>query len=230
MTRKRSGQIKQQHPLTPRVVSCFIFVLPPDRGAYYHPLFVKGDRDLCRHIRRIKVKGTGPPRKKSRPENQPNLYPGGDLLGSVVTPHPSPQIFGGVGMTPPALAILSPPPVTPVRDGSFPMSPGLARSQALSFPDLTPPPSCGVGFHHGCAVSLQHTHAGLGGPHPSLPSILSAMLHPRPQASKVSTSALPSPLCELYRQVLRVAVADAWKEAAAAPVASSLSKESSRSP
>jgi hypothetical protein len=44
-----------------------------DRNAYYHPLFVRDDRDLCRYIRRVKCKGDGP-RKPSNPQDQPDFY------------------------------------------------------------------------------------------------------------------------------------------------------------
>jgi hypothetical protein len=40
---------------------------------YYHELFLRGKRDICRNIRRRQVKGTGT-RKPDAPESEPNFY------------------------------------------------------------------------------------------------------------------------------------------------------------
>lgn len=45
----------------------------PDRGAYYHELFLRGKSILCRGIYRMKVKGTGS-RMASNPDQEPNFY------------------------------------------------------------------------------------------------------------------------------------------------------------
>lgn len=45
----------------------------PDRGSYYHELFLRGKKLLCRGIYRNKVKGTGT-RMASNPEQEPNFY------------------------------------------------------------------------------------------------------------------------------------------------------------
>ena len=45
----------------------------PDRGSYYHELFLRGKTVLCRGINRMKVKGTGS-RMASNPEQEPNFY------------------------------------------------------------------------------------------------------------------------------------------------------------
>lgn len=45
----------------------------PDKGAYYHPFFVKGRPCLSDHIPRMKIKGAGP-RRPGRPELEPNFY------------------------------------------------------------------------------------------------------------------------------------------------------------
>lgn len=45
----------------------------PDRGAYYHELFLRGKKFLCRGIHRMKVKGTGA-RMASNPAQEPNFY------------------------------------------------------------------------------------------------------------------------------------------------------------
>lgn len=45
----------------------------PDRGAYFHPYFLRGDSTLCHRIERIKVKGKGH-RKPSIPEEEPDFY------------------------------------------------------------------------------------------------------------------------------------------------------------
>lgn len=45
----------------------------PDKGGYYHELFLRGRVDLVGMIQRVKVKGTGV-RAKANPEEEPNLY------------------------------------------------------------------------------------------------------------------------------------------------------------
>lgn len=45
----------------------------PDRGSYYHELFLRGKKFLCRGINRIKIKGTGA-RMASNPEAEPDFY------------------------------------------------------------------------------------------------------------------------------------------------------------
>jgi len=45
----------------------------PDKGSYYHELFLRGKKFLCRGISRMKVKGTGA-RMASNPEQEPNFY------------------------------------------------------------------------------------------------------------------------------------------------------------
>jgi hypothetical protein len=45
----------------------------PDRGAYYHELFLRSKQILCRGIYRMKVKGTGS-RMASNPDQEPNFY------------------------------------------------------------------------------------------------------------------------------------------------------------
>lgn len=45
----------------------------PDRGSYYHELFLRGKPFLCRGINRIKIKGTGA-RMASNPETEPDFY------------------------------------------------------------------------------------------------------------------------------------------------------------
>jgi hypothetical protein len=45
----------------------------PDRGAYYHEMFLRSKKILCRAIYRKKVKGTGT-RMASNPEQEPNFY------------------------------------------------------------------------------------------------------------------------------------------------------------
>ena len=44
-----------------------------DRGSYYHELFLRTKRILCRGIQRKKIKGTGT-RMASNPEQEPNFY------------------------------------------------------------------------------------------------------------------------------------------------------------
>lgn len=44
-----------------------------DKGAYYHPCFVRGERNLCRGMVRQKIKGTKVRRSLS-PEEEPNFY------------------------------------------------------------------------------------------------------------------------------------------------------------
>lgn len=45
----------------------------PDRGAYYHPYFLRGRPFLCSKIQRTRVKGTWV-RTSSSPESEPNFY------------------------------------------------------------------------------------------------------------------------------------------------------------
>jgi len=45
----------------------------PDRGSYYHELFLRGKKFLCRGINRMKIKGTGA-RMASNPEAEPDFY------------------------------------------------------------------------------------------------------------------------------------------------------------
>lgn len=45
----------------------------PDRGSYYHEMFLRSKKLLCRAIYRKKVKGTGT-RMASNPEQEPNFY------------------------------------------------------------------------------------------------------------------------------------------------------------
>lgn len=45
----------------------------PDKGAYYHELFLRGKSALCHHIYRLRVKGTKI-KSASCPENEPNFY------------------------------------------------------------------------------------------------------------------------------------------------------------
>lgn len=45
----------------------------PDKGAYYHRLFIRGQRDLCKGMVRQKIKGTKV-RKPLAPEAEPNFY------------------------------------------------------------------------------------------------------------------------------------------------------------
>jgi hypothetical protein len=44
-----------------------------DKGAYWHECFLRGKPFLTHHIRRQKIKGTGP-RQASTPENEPDFY------------------------------------------------------------------------------------------------------------------------------------------------------------
>jgi hypothetical protein len=45
----------------------------PDKGAYYHSCFIRGERNLCRRMNRQKIKGTKV-RKTLAPEEEPNFY------------------------------------------------------------------------------------------------------------------------------------------------------------
>lgn len=49
------------------------FTAGPDKGGYYHELFLRNRPDLAEHIRRTKVKGAGH-RKAAMPETEPNFY------------------------------------------------------------------------------------------------------------------------------------------------------------
>lgn len=45
----------------------------PDKGSYYHELFLRSKKILCRGIQRMKIKGTGS-RMASNPDQEPNFY------------------------------------------------------------------------------------------------------------------------------------------------------------
>ena len=45
----------------------------PDKGSYYHELFLRSKKVLCRGIHRMKIKGTGT-RMASNPDQEPNFY------------------------------------------------------------------------------------------------------------------------------------------------------------
>jgi hypothetical protein len=238
--------------LSPQPAFCVFLTLLPcacrdalftDRGAYYHPLFVRDDRELCRHIRRAKCKGLGP-RKPSNPHDQPNLYhPSSDLVPrSLVASRASQEAAGGGGGRMAAAAS-----VLEMPGESLPLSIALARSVGLSFPGLVlsqqqqpqPPFSyMGIGIDsrlhggiHGSSLGATSTA--------SLLSVLSAM-PPRsswPHASKAvftssssasASGALAAPsapntnvplpqLSEVCRQLLRAAVEDAFGAVSTAP-------------
>ncbi|KAL3916810.1 MAG: hypothetical protein SGILL_005012 [Bacillariaceae sp.] len=53
----------------------------PDKGAYYHSCFIRGERHLCRRMIRQKIKGTKV-RKSLSPEEEPNFY---NMTGAIPT-------------------------------------------------------------------------------------------------------------------------------------------------
>jgi hypothetical protein len=139
----------------------------PDRNAYYHPSFIKGKRDLCRYIRRVKYKGTGP-RKPSRPEEQPNFYLSRNPFNS--TPGPDDAFSRGTpskknGGIPPLLGPSSPRRSSFSTDASFHT---FGVSHPTAGPELLAPTSAGLG---------RWAHPGLGGAHP--PSLFSFFVEPR---------------------------------------------------
>lgn len=60
----------------------------PDRGAYYHELFLRSKQILCRGIYRMKVKGTGS-RMASNPDQEPNFYTMNPMPASIPPAPPS---------------------------------------------------------------------------------------------------------------------------------------------
>ena len=54
-------------------IHLFLSTVGPDKGGYYHEMFLRGKQFLTKHIKRSKVKGTGP-RKSVPPELVPDLY------------------------------------------------------------------------------------------------------------------------------------------------------------
>jgi len=54
----------------------------PDRGSYYHELFLRSKQVLCRGMTRMKVKGTGS-RMASNPDQEPNFYLMSSMPASV---------------------------------------------------------------------------------------------------------------------------------------------------
>ncbi len=60
----------------------------PDRGSYYHELFLRGRKFLCRGINRLKVKGTGT-RMASNPNAEPDFYAMTPIATSISTPRQS---------------------------------------------------------------------------------------------------------------------------------------------
>ena len=57
----------------------------PDKGSYYHELFLRSKKVLCRGIQRMKVKGTGS-RMASNPKQEPNFYQMDQMPSSVTSP------------------------------------------------------------------------------------------------------------------------------------------------
>jgi hypothetical protein len=56
----------------------------PDKGSYYHELFLRSKKVLCRGIQRMKVKGTGS-RLASNPKQEPNFYQMDSMPSSVTS-------------------------------------------------------------------------------------------------------------------------------------------------
>jgi HSF-type DNA-binding len=102
-----------------------------DRNAYYHPCFVKYDRDLCRFIRRVTCKGAGP-RKPSNPEEQPNFYRDADPFHAVALSHAvhQPVSSPSCGGTPSSFG--APPPRMVSRGSSADASVSSSVAVALS--------------------------------------------------------------------------------------------------
>jgi hypothetical protein len=172
-----------------------------DRNAYYHPCFIRGDRDLCRSIRRVKFKGRGP-RKPSRPEDQPNFYVARDPSLAAET----------------ARAAFSPGTTSAINEQGIPTFLGPPSSLALrrgsSSADASLLTEC---VSHPLAGLGQWSHPGLGRAHPpSLFSIFVASRTPRsPCWLRIDGSggvALPTeqlappPTLPPYHQILRAAM------------------------
>jgi Heat shock transcription factor len=85
----------------------------PDRGSYYHELFLRGKKFLCRGINRMKIKGTGA-RMASNPEAEPDFYQMIPMGESVDAPFSS-----AADLCPPDSAVLGKSPV-PARVESLP--------------------------------------------------------------------------------------------------------------
>jgi hypothetical protein len=190
--------------LTPFALSC-----APDRNAYYHPCFMRGDRDLCRSIRRVKFKGSGP-RKPSRPEDQPNFYLARDPFHSAET----------------ARAAFSPGTTSAINEQRFPTFLGppssLAFRRGLSSADASFSTEC-VSQPPALAPSLaglgQWSHPGLGRAHPpSLFSIFVASRTARPpcwlridasgEVALPTERLAPPPTLPPYHQILRSAMGE----------------------
>ena len=75
----------------------------PDRGSYYHELFLRGKEFLCRGIIRSKIKGTGA-RLASNPDAEPNFYD--------MPPVPSARDFARLQSCTPNEDAVSPSPAT----------------------------------------------------------------------------------------------------------------------
>jgi len=45
----------------------------PDKGGYYHPMFLQNSPQMAQNITRHKLKGTGP-RRPAQPDQEPNFY------------------------------------------------------------------------------------------------------------------------------------------------------------
>jgi hypothetical protein len=58
----------------------------PDKGSYYHPLFVQGNRDCCQRLTRVRLKGGGDRPSRNDDESSLPAESAGSAAASVSTP------------------------------------------------------------------------------------------------------------------------------------------------
>mmetsp|Transcript_11651 Transcript_11651/g.22264 ORF Transcript_11651/g.22264 Transcript_11651/m.22264 type:complete len:382 (-) Transcript_11651:258-1403(-) len=63
-----------------------------DKGAYYHPCFLRGQRNLVRHMIRRKIKGNASQLRRPMPQEEPNFYAQEGSTGINI--HGSPPLHG----------------------------------------------------------------------------------------------------------------------------------------
>ena len=70
---KRQHSVQDNDDIAHFHTYCFALFAGPDKGGYYHEMFLRGKQFLAERIARIKLKGTRS-RKPSTPKNEPNFY------------------------------------------------------------------------------------------------------------------------------------------------------------
>mmetsp|Transcript_26354 Transcript_26354/g.46825 ORF Transcript_26354/g.46825 Transcript_26354/m.46825 type:complete len:347 (+) Transcript_26354:315-1355(+) len=130
----------------------------PDKGAYYHSCFVRGERNLCRRMIRQKIKGTKV-RKTLSPEEEPNFYRASGKLPVVPSQESIPESSGRLPLNPVEVTPVVAKPVKRVKQHLLAPStatmtskpvrrPGAVPNEMMAFPPIQPfPPTRTVSPH-----------------------------------------------------------------------------------